>query len=251
VTRPRGDLARERESFGISVSMTRGSGCWIRKCIVDEVCGTYMTAMQGNEVSDCEAIYDQEQEQVPRFFIGYNIGASTGARVTRCRTRWAIAGVYYDWRRVEDAVVDSCEFLGCVRGVELVAQVAPGTASPRGVRQMVISNNQIWLDGRQAQVEAFLFNHTAHPGATVPTPQQNYISDVRVSDNYVDFMPGDRTACVRRFWANVASFVPAGLRSPDLGITKILFERNHVESSLVLRNPDNNAEIGGTVLKSL
>lgn len=255
VLRPWGDYGNQRESFAISCLADQGNGSKITSCDVREIQGDYQTAIQGHHVEDCDVEFPRAQIGTGiNFRVAYNVGASKGAVIRNCRSRWASSAVYTDYLDTIDLTVEGCTFFGCRNGLHLNAQQTQGQTETRTIRGVVFRDNTVLLDNTAPQVQAVLLDHSTPSGRYTQDNTLNLIDDVLIERNSFCFLPGRiETPEVLRFASNVASFVKDRSKIGPIGITNVRFLDNHCVDAQLLKwmNWNRLAGVSGEVTKQI
>lgn len=245
--RPYGVWTKEfRESFALAVQLDDPNSS-ITDCIVSNSIGSYQTFIQGHTVKRCHVEGSYERRDDVGFRMAYNVGKSKGSLLSNCTASYVTAGVYCD-EPSDGITVEDCEF-HCVRNGLFFNAQQPTGENPlrRTFRNVNFRRNSVYLDPTRAGASGILLEHIKEGGGE---PNQNSICDVTVSENEFLIVPGLALAG-DVFAFNIATLVRRELVSDDLGISKVRFINNVMDPRMRLRNHQRNADVTGTVLKTL
>lgn len=252
VYRPWGNLAKRRESFGISMRSFQMAENEMVHCAVRDIQGDYQTAIQGHQIQRCEVEFPRSPANPRGFRVSYNVGDSDGAGIVECTAHWAEVGVYWDWMDCRNLVVQRCLFHGCEIGLHLNArQIETDTVSRRAAG-IEFNDNDIVLDPRAPQVAAFAFVHSTPEGIYRRDNTLHSIRQVICQRNRIAFAPGQIVTPARaRYGMNVSSFLAPSSRSPELGITEVQLVDTELADGVELewRNFGLNADVKATITK--
>ncbi len=255
VLRPWGDFEAGRESFGISCNSEQGNGSTLQICEVREVLGDYQTGIQGPTLLNCNVEFPRVRP-ARGFWVAYNIGASNGQLIDRCTSRWAGSAVYTDWKDTRNVTIKNCTFVGCGTGLNLNAQQVAPDVEHRVIEGITFEGNEIVMDGRAQQVQAFLFDHSTPSGRYERDNTRHSIRDILVSNCRVRMLPGAiATPHGARLVVNAASFLSLDKRSRDLGISNVRMVGLDVEERDGLQwrsvNWNGRADVEGSITRQI
>lgn len=254
VYRPWGNLAKRRESFGISTRSFDGCNNSMISCAVRDIQGDYQTAMQGHLLKRCEVEFPRTPANPRGFRVAFNVGDGYAAQILDSSAHWAESGVYWDWMDCRALAVERCLFYGCEIGLHLNArQIETDTVSRRAIG-IEFDDNDIVLDGRAPQVAAFAFVHSTPEGIYRRDNTLHAISKVVCRGNRIAFVPGQvTTPAEARYGMNVSSFLAPTSRSLELGITEVDLVDTELAPGVELkwRNFGDNADVKGRLSQAI
>jgi hypothetical protein len=187
VLRPYGNLANNREGFGIIV---HGSRSAITGCLVSEPRGDYVQAfsMIGSAtVQNCGVIFPVDQP-VNGGITCFGQAAGSNVSYLNCHSSGGSAGFYFDTGDILNLRIEGCTFTDTPVGIYIKNQYQPDLI--QHVSKVRIKNNTIILTPTNGLVVGISLNNTRKDGLET-THNSSSINDVTIQGNWIGYKPSD------------------------------------------------------------
>jgi hypothetical protein len=202
--------------------------------------------IQGHTVTGCRVIGDYRTRGELGFHMGYNIGSSRDSVLSNSFAAYVTSAVYAD-EPLDGATIKDCDFHCVKHGLYLNAeQPASQSAYQRIFKRVTFRNNAVYLDNTRAGAAGILMEHIKTGGGVTT---ENCIFDVLITQNNFEVIHGALTGDI--YAVNVGSHTPLSDVSETLGISKVLFVQNTVDSRMKFRNARGYADITGSATQQI